>query len=212
MTENTTSADPYTGAGLIEFLDVAIEKGWINVSSAKALRTAVQKIMGVEDGWESLDLRSIDQDNLFTQFQNLRRNDYSDASMRIYKKRFEQALKMHLKRLDNDPNWRTYGPGGERKASSNSTSSSSGKTTRKRVTPAPAEQTEQKDDVDKVGVGGGAPGLLRLPFPLRAEMDVHIQLPRDLTESEAKRLCTFIHSLALPEVRQITDGREDDRQ
>jgi hypothetical protein len=39
-------ADPNTGAGLIEFLDAAIEKGWFNVASVKALRTATLKVLG----------------------------------------------------------------------------------------------------------------------------------------------------------------------
>lgn len=103
-------ADPNTGAGLIEFLDAAIEKGWFNVASVKALRTASLKIFEVEGGWESVDLHTLDVDNLFERFRNLKRNAYSDDSMRVYKNRFGQALKMHLARLSGDANWKVYGP------------------------------------------------------------------------------------------------------
>lgn len=208
MTETVTAADPNTGAGLIEFLDAAIEKGWLNISSAKAMRTASQKIMSVEDGWERLDLRSLDIDGLFEQFRNLRRNDYSDDSMRIYRKRFEMAVKMHLARVDGDASWRTYGPA----VKSTSSPTTNGKTTPKRRAPskeAPdaAPREEGEPDVPEKPLAG-SPGLLRLPFPLREDMDVHLQLPRDLTEAEAKRLSNFIHSLARPEVKQITQSGE----
>src|SRR5260221_707213 len=114
MTESTTTtpADPNTGAGLIEFLNVAAEKGWLNGGSVKALRTATLKILEIESGWESMDLRSLDADSLFDRFRILRRNIYSDDSMRIYRTRFNQALRMHLARLDGDNNWRSYGPAG----------------------------------------------------------------------------------------------------
>jgi ribosomal protein S21 len=96
MTETTTKpppADPWTGQGLIEFLDAAIDKGFINVGTAKALKTASLKILSVESGWENLDLRSLDVDGLYERFRNLKRNDYSDDTMRIYRGRLGQALR-----------------------------------------------------------------------------------------------------------------------
>jgi hypothetical protein len=76
-------ADPNTGAGLIEFLDAAIEKGWFNVASVKALRTATLKVLGVESGWESTDFRRRDVNSLFDHFRNLTRNTYSDDSITV---------------------------------------------------------------------------------------------------------------------------------
>jgi len=103
-------ATDYTGGGLIAFLDAAIAKGWLNVSTAKALRTASTKVLEIEPGWESVDLRSVEIDSLFQRFQNLRRNEYGDASLKVYRTRFGQAVKMYVARLDGDANWQSYGP------------------------------------------------------------------------------------------------------
>lgn len=201
----TASADPYSGAGLIEFLDAAIEKGWLNVSSAKAMRTATQKILEVEGGWQSLDLRSLDVDSLLSRFRNLRRNDYSDDSMRVYRQRFGQALKMHLARLENDGNWRSYGPQSSPRSSSGGGSRSGGRKGATATVPTPreapsAESAEREDDTVSSAstTNPGGMSLMRFPFPLREAVDVYLALPRDLNTDEADRLAGFIRSLARP--------------
>ena len=204
MTDTATvaPADPNTGAGLIEFLDAAIEKGWFNVASVRALRTATLKIFEVESNWESTDLRDLNVDSLFARFRNLKRNAYSDGSMRKYKNRFEQALKMYLARLDDDPSWKAYGPT-VRASSSFKTPTNGGKT---------AKRSPSLDaGIASVGLGAGledgerhtTPGLasstvplMRYPFPLRDKVDAWLALPRDVTKEEADRLSIFIGSLA----------------
>lgn len=203
-TATVTPIDPNTGAGLIEFLDAAIEKGWINVSSAKALKTATQKIFEVESGWESVDLRSLDPDSLFERFRNLKRNSYSDDSMRIYRTRFGQALKMHLARLDGDSNWKSYGP--STRVSSPAKSPSNGAKSTPKASASQATATaplaaapngvEDEDLPVPTNPTPGSTPLMRFPFPLRDSVDVWLTLPRDLTKDEAERLATFIRSLA----------------
>src|SRR3954466_2033992 len=99
--------DPGTGRGLMEFLDNAISKGWFNLNSAKAMKTACQKVFEVESGWEDLDLRKLDLDALLQRWENLRRNRYSDGSLNTYKTRFRQAVQMYTARLDGDSAWRS---------------------------------------------------------------------------------------------------------
>jgi hypothetical protein len=202
-TNTVTPIDPNTGAGLIQFLDAAIEKGWINVSTAKALRTATQKIFEVESGWESVDLRSLDADSLYERFRNLKRNSYSDDSMRIYKTRFGQALKMHLARIDGDPNWKSYGPStrvsAPAKSASNGTKSASKASADKAAaTTQPVAATNGVEDEDSPAPTSSTP-LMRFPFPLRDTVDVWLTLPRDLMKDEAERLAIFIRSLARAE-------------
>jgi hypothetical protein len=204
VTETATvaPADPNTGAGLIEFLDAAIEKGWFNVASVKALRTATLKILEVESGWESIDLRALDVDGLFERFRNLKRNAYSDDSMRVYKNRFGQALKMHLARLNGDANWKAYGPSA-RSTSPSKSPSNAGKAAK--GSPA-AEVTlirsgsgavlEEGEHAPPYDAASGSVPLMRYPFPLRATVDVWLTLPRDITKEEADRLSVFIRSLA----------------
>lgn len=194
------SVAPYTGAGMIAFLDTAAAKGWFNINSAKALKTASTKILSVEGGWEDVDLRSLDVDSLLERFRNLKHNEYNDETMRIYKTRFTQAIRMYVGRLDNDPNWKSYGPGSR----AASTGPSNGKKKPAKTTSAILESVEESADSGQ----GSAPvvkvGLMEFPFPLRENLDVFLRLPRDLTKDEGSRLCGFIGSLARAEVRAIT--------
>lgn len=199
MTETPIEADPdpNTGAGLVRFLDAAIEKGWFNVSTAKALRTASTKILSVEAGWETADLRTLDIDHLFDRFRNLKHNEYSDDSMRIYKTRFTQAIKMHLGRLDSDPNWKSYGP----TSKGSSQRSSNGMSNPKSKASGAAERAEgvapaSPDSTADSNARTDAASLMRFPFPLRESLDVSLSLPRDLTKDEAARLSAFISTLA----------------
>lgn len=195
---NTTEAeaDPNTGAGLIEFLDAAIDKGWFNVSTAKALRTASTKILSVETSWETVDLRTLDIEHLYERFRNLRRNEYSDDSMRIYKTRFSQALKMHLGRLDNDPLWKSYGPAA--KGNGPKTTNGNGKPRAAKAQAAAVGVSVESASVANPGteLPPEPTSLMRFPFPLRENLDVSLSLPRDLTKEEAARLSAFISTLA----------------
>jgi len=204
VTDTTTvaPADPDTGAGLIEFLDAAIEKGWFNVASVKALRTATLKIFEVESGWATTDIRSLDVDSLFERFRNLKRNAYSDDSMRKYKNRFEQALKMYVARLDDDPGWKAYGPT-VRASSPSKTPSNGGKPVKKSSSgaasvarPVPGVAFEEDEHGTAPRSASSTVPLMRFPFPLRDTVDAWLALPRDVTKEEADRLSTFISSLA----------------
>jgi hypothetical protein len=195
MTDISTDADQYTGRGLMEFLDNAIAKGWFNIHSARALKTACQKVFDVESGWEDVDLRTLDTDALLDRWQNLRRNKYSDGSLSTYRTRFKQATKMYTARLEDDPAWRSYGP-----ATRASTPRMNG--TPKKTTPAPTPPDGASDDDSTPDPTPSAlphparPSLMDFPFPLRDDLDVFLRLPRDLRATEADRLCTFIQSLA----------------
>jgi hypothetical protein len=197
-------ADPSTGLGLIEFLDAAIEKGWFNVSTAKALKTSSQKIFSVENGWENLDLRSLDLDGLYERFRNLKRNEYSDDTMRIYRSRMGQAIKMHLARLDNDPAWKSYGPAARAAAPNGTTPKKGNKQT---AAPSGSEATPPTEPPPPpVQPTTPSARLMQFPYPLRENLDVQLNLPRDLTKSEAERLCRFIGTLAREEQKAITAG------
>lgn len=209
MTETTTAeappADPSTGLGLIQFLDAAIDKGWLNVGTAKALKTASQKILSVESGWENLDLRTLDVDGLYERFRNLRRNDYSDDSMRIYRTRMGQAIKMHLARLDNDPAWKSYGPSSRGAA----TNGSAAKKAVKKALAEHGEETVTGTTAPPPPANTSSVKLMQFPYPLRENLDVQLNLPRDLTNAEAERLCRFIGTLARDEPKAITAGNAD---
>lgn len=209
MTETTTepaTIDPYTGEGLMQFLDAAVDKGWFNVNSARALKITTHKVFEVEQGWEALDLRHLDVESLLDRWQNLRRNNYSDGSLRVYRTRFKQAIKMHLARLDNDPNWKSYGPsaravppGATPRANGSGKKAKAGAsvTATPPSTAGPTPVAEQADDdLMPAMTPSPRPSLMDFPYPLRDDLDVFVRLPRDLTALEADRLCKYVRSLA----------------
>lgn len=202
-------ADPNTAAGLMEFLDAAIEKGWINVGTAKAMKTASSQILDVETNWRDLDLRTLDVNDLYERFRNLKRNQYSDDSMRIYRTRFAKAIQMHLTRVDGG-DWKALAPA-PRAAGPKATNGSKKKPEAKRAEVAPEQRTASTAEEDNAGMSEPAhPSalLMRFPFPLRDNVDVSLSLPRDLTKAEAARLNAFINSLARDEQKAITAAPE----
>lgn len=194
MSDQGPAAD-YTGGGLIAFLDAAISKGWLNVSTAKALRTASTKVLEIEAGWEDIDLRSGEIDAMFQRFQNLRRNEYGDASLRVYRTRFGQAVKMYVARLDGDANWQSYGPATKGAGAGRSNGDSAAKPKKaavKNTESAPKGPMDAPPETRRVE----SASLMRFPFPLRDDLDAVLSLPRDLTKTEAQRLAAFLSSLA----------------
>jgi hypothetical protein len=214
VTETTTepaTIDPYTGAGLMQFLDAAIDKGWINVSSARALKITAHKVFEVEQGWENLDLRSLDVNALLDRWQNLRRNSYSDGSFGTYRTRFNQAVKMHLARLDNDPNWKSYGPSARAAPAGTplrANGASAGKRAKAEATanPPTPDGGSADDDLVPPTTTPTRPLLMDFPYPLRDDLDVFLRLPRDLGAAEAERLCKYIRSLAREDLPKSPAG------
>lgn len=200
--EYTTS--PGTAADLIAFLDNAGTKGWINPVSAKALRTATFKIMSIDTDWPRIDVRDLDLEEQFSRFVTLRRNNYSDASLKNYKSRLNQSVSMYLARLRGDTDWKIHGPrergSGAPKPSKNGT---------KPTTPTkPVERSAEPQAVPPtLGTEATAPDrpVSAAParkidhrFPLRDDFDAVVTLPRDLKAEEAEWLAEFIKTLARP--------------
>ena len=107
-----------------------------------------------------------------------------------------QATKMYLARLDNDPAWKSYGPSAR---SSSSGGNGAVKKVAKPKTPVDVTDDEDSMPINPAPATRGA-SLMTFPYPLRENLDVHLNLPRDLTKSEAERLCRFIGTLAREEM------------
>lgn len=171
-----------TGKGLVEFLSFASEKGIVNGNTAGALRAASREVLSAvePDGWEALDLRTIDRDDFVTRFERLRLGKYKPERLLVYKSRFRNAVQMYLQYLENPSGWRYKA---ERPAA-----------LRKKANPSTTPETAAAEQQS----GSVRASTIDYPFPLRPGHVVYLnKLPVDLTRSEAKRLAGFIDSLAV---------------
>lgn len=181
-----------SGRALVDHWKWAADKGLMNGNSAGALRAACVQVLGVLDGWETLDVRAIDVEDVYRRFQNLRGRDFKPESLATYRRRFEQALKLFLEYTADPSGWR---------APARESSSRRGKEKKERT-----GATNGADATDVIATPAPqlipdratfASGLVDYPFPLREGRFAYLRLPVDLTATDVRRLNTYLNSLVI---------------
>ncbi len=176
------------GKALIDHWELAAEKGLMNKTSARLLKTACEQVLSVQENWENLDMESLDAEEAFRRFQNLKGRNLAPQSLKDYRRRFTQGVTSFLDYIRDPANWKGPTADRPRNSESNVESRANGaprvgaQTVRRRMPPM------QRDD-------NGA--LMDYPFPIRSGVTAHLQLPVDLTTAESQRLANFIASLAI---------------
>jgi hypothetical protein len=211
MTEqpSQTTVQDGTAKDFVDHWDWVTTKGLLNANTARTYKAAAARVLQIEgQGWESLDVRSLDVESLLGRFENLVKKDFTPASLAAYSSRFQAALRLYLSYLD-DP--RSYRPQSRDRAAQ----VDRGRRAAGKGTSAPGQSTTGKADVggaQHVLVGDHARGLdqptskmVRYPFPIRSGIIAELVLPIDLRRSEAKRLQAFLDSIAM-EADHTADG------
>jgi hypothetical protein len=172
-----------TGRGLIEFLDWAGVKGVMKQATASAYRTAVVKVLEIDDAdGDSLDMTTLDVEEQLTRFSRKSGSSYTPGSLNTYKTRFRNAVDMYRWWLDD--------PSGLRVAVRTRRADP------KRSEPDGPQQSdnhvaqEQEPSPDEEG-------MLHYPFPLRSGSTAYLHLPRELPSADVKRMTAFLQSLAI---------------
>src|SRR4029077_20705491 len=73
---------------------------------AAGLRAACTQVLGALDGWESVDIKSLNVEGTLTRFQNLKHKAFKPAVLDTYKRLFRQAVTSYLKYLDDPAGWK----------------------------------------------------------------------------------------------------------
>lgn len=177
----------YSKTELMAFLETSIGKGRVNGNTGGGIRAACNKLLEkVEDGD---DVRQLDVQELAVQYNNRHPNELSGDSLRVYVSRVRNIIDMFIRATDDPVNFKFN-------SKPAATSTASGRTRPKANTIAHHDPgIEAKASQERAG----STALLKHHFPLRQDLNVEIQLPRDLTAREAKRLSNFIDALASPE-------------
>ena len=169
-----------SGKACIDFWKWAPSKGLVNANTAQALRVAVTQVLGVIDNWESVDVATLDTEDVFTRFVNLKSSSFTPDSLQTYKSRFNRALRMFLDYAKDPAAWKPKAAAATKKPSNGLTSS----------TPTP--------DVTVPPVSlPSRTGLVEYPFPLREGRFAYLKLPADLSVADVKRLTAYLTTLVL---------------
>jgi hypothetical protein len=179
-----TGLEP-TGKGLVEFLEHAAKRGMLNGNTAGGLRAASKEVLTAVEpqGWEAVDLRTIDVEDFAARFERLRAGKFKPDSLLVYKSRFRNAVGMYLEYLKAPSTWKYKA---ERPAAA-----------RKKSAGGQAGKGDESDTLAQASETRARSGSLEYPFPLRQGLVVKLHLPADLTRPEAKRLAAFIDALAV---------------
>lgn len=190
-----------TGAGAMEFLDWAIEKGRLKKSTGQSMKTAVKEVLSSTEGeesWEGVDLDSLDVEDAVERFETLRAMKFSPGSLNTYKARFKKSLAMFEDFRADPGSWKpTVKPRAQSSKGSASQATRSGSAGSGQAATPPAAPTRP---------AAHRPTTITYPFPIRDGMLAAIEIPADLTRREAARLTAFIQSLAIDEE---AEDRED---
>jgi hypothetical protein len=172
-----------TGGALLQFYDWAGRKGVLPANTARMLKLAVSRVLENVDGWESLDVRGIDQEGTLRRFRNLRAHDFKPESLQTYEHRFRQAIRLFLEHSADPSGWRYLGRP-------------------RRLAPSPKtdEVSNSENELsteETVAPRQTAMGLVEYPFPLREGRLAFLRLPVDLRMSEVRRLTAYMSTLAI---------------
>jgi hypothetical protein len=186
-----------TPEGLEAFVDWMISKGLMRAAAAEPLRSATKQILAtVEPDNPSLDLRTVDTDDVMGRFETLAGQKYAPDSLRAYRNRFNRAIELYRQYLDQGAG-KFKPPAGRaprRRKSEPGNGGPSG-TAGAALTPPPTPS--------------GAPSqtLIDYPFPLRTGVMGHLYLPPTLEKEDAERLASFVRALVFDPQRQIEAGQ-----
>ncbi|MGH7218020.1 MAG: hypothetical protein ACREGE_01040 [Candidatus Microsaccharimonas sp.] len=188
-----------TAKGALEYLQNLEAKGKASSGAIAPLKIAVSKVLQVVDGddWENTDIRKVDIEDYMSRFANLTMGKYASESLTAYKSRLTRALSWYLQFLEK-PGWT---PDVNRRAVG--VKSSKKNTPIRKAKPAEHTATSAQvpalpDQSSDAGFGKIA-GRIIYPYPLSDGQLIHISLPVRLSRTDAKRIGTFIESIAIDE-------------
>lgn len=195
-------ADAYSFDELLGFLDHAAEKGLMPAATATALGVATRNVVEVLDGGERDDVRRLDADAIIRRFQNKRARDFSGDTLKEYGRRFRRAIDLFTAWRDDPANFRvkTRATAAQRPRrnggpTANATSDRPARSIRD-AEPPPAARTPPAGHAEGPARPEPAPDAYQTTFALgRDRLVTLVNVPVDLTSTEAERLATFVRAL-----------------
>lgn len=182
-----------TPGGTLAYCDYLLAKGYATAAQVNPWRTAIQKVFETVEGegWEALDLTTVDLDEYLSRFRTLAGAQYKAESISAYKRRIHNALDAHehYRSTGRPPSFRQNA----KRAKADPADSSPAVVSQiaPKQTPAPKQQTPN--------------GLHSFTYPLGGGHTAKLELPPRMSSDDVNRLCAFIRTLQddKPEQRQL---------
>ncbi len=212
MTAADIAADqPLDGtAGAVPaMLDYVGRQGLMAPATSNATKTGFLKVIEIEgEHWTDVNLREVDEDQLFARFRRLRANIFSDGTKAAYCNRFHRAKAMHLARVDDDSDWVNAG------RESVVTAPPRGRTAKRPAKPAAAEADDTSatpllspemsfpETSTAERVGPAMPDWMQEhTYYLTDELYAVVRVPKRLTGQQAAYLSRILVAQAVPDAR-----------
>ncbi|HEU4966344.1 MAG TPA: hypothetical protein VFT53_02590 [Candidatus Saccharimonadales bacterium] len=181
---------------VLEYLDNLIEKGKATKGAIAPLKVAFTQVVRIVDGenWEVTDVKGIDVEDYMARFANLTMGKYSSDSLTVYKSRVNKVVSWYTQFLDK-PGWTPDVQ--KRNRAPKATVSDKQKVKPSQVPTMPNQALSQPESPQSMPEIANAPGRVLYPYPLTDGQLIHISLPVRLLKDDARRIATFIESIAI---------------
>ena len=172
--------DDFSLDGLLSFLDYAANNGLMKRNTANSQKAACSQVLGILQGSERSDLRTVDIDSAFKRYTNLNPTKLRPSSLKSYRSRVEKAVSAFLSHRKDPANWKPTVH--ERQSARRSGNEGQQRHPQEHSSPASGTVTR----------------TITLPFPIRDDLTITISnIPRDLKVVEAQRLAAFLETLSI---------------
>lgn len=173
---------------VIKYLDSLREQGKAAPGTIRPLKNAFTQVLRVVDGnaWHDTIVKSINVENYMFRFANLTMGKYSRESLTTYRSRVNRAIKWYLKFLE-EPGWTPDVPHPTIPAST----AASQQIKKTAVRPEVGQLAFATPSIPT------ARGNIVYPYPLLDGNLVYISLPVRLFKKDAKRIGSFVESIAI---------------
>ncbi len=193
-THSMSAISAGTAAGLMEYCDFLIEKGYVSGAAVNPWKSATKQVLQTVEGegYLSTDVQSLDLDDLMERYATLSRGNVKQETLEAYRTRVRRALDSYRQYLADPSGWRPPTP----RAPRTRTSSSQERPKTTNGNGATAHTGDQN------GNGNGIT-VIDYPFPLQSGQMAHVRLPSMLEKEDADRLGRFLQTLVFEPQRGI---------
>ena len=167
-----------SGKDLVEHWTRAADEGLMSRTSAIHMAVSCQRVLEVRQGWENVDVLTLDEDELSIQFKNIRESYYKPSTLRDYAGRFRRGVRSYREFLVDPDKWRD-----EARAKMMGTARPESRQSEGGDTVRNAEERKVR--------------LQEYVYPFRQNVLATLKIPQDATAAEIRRLVAWAQTLAV---------------